>query len=118
MVECILSIHEAPSSIPGISTWKCFFSGSSLIAQLVKSLPEMQETPVQSLSQEDTLREKMATHSSILAWRIPWTEEPDRLQSVHRVPRVGHDLAMKLPPPSAYLRLLVFLLAILIPACD
>ena len=49
---------------------------SSLVAQLVKSLPAMWETQVQSLGREDTLRKEMATHSSILAWRIPWTEEP------------------------------------------
>ena len=49
---------------------------SSLAAQLVKSLPAVWETQVQSLGQEDTLEKEMATHSSILAWRIPWTEEP------------------------------------------
>ena len=49
---------------------------------MVKNLPARQETQVQSLSQEDTLEQGMANHSSILAWRIPWTEEPDRLQSV------------------------------------
>ena len=54
----------------------------SLIAQLVKNLPAMQETPVRFLGQEDPLEKDMATHSSILAWRIPWTEEPCRLQSM------------------------------------
>ena len=54
---------------------------ASLIAQLVKNLPAMQETRVQSLGQEDPLEKEMATHSSILAWRIPWAEEPGRLQS-------------------------------------
>ena len=49
---------------------------SSLVAQLVKSLPAVWETQVQSLGQEDTLEKEMATHSSILAWRITWTEEP------------------------------------------
>ena len=53
-----------------------------IIAQLVKNLPTMQETWVRSLGQEDPLEEGMATHSSILAWRIPWTEEPGRLQSI------------------------------------
>ena len=48
---------------------------ASLIAQSGKNLPAMQETWVQSLGQEDTLEEEMATHSSILAWRIPWTEK-------------------------------------------
>ena len=50
----------------------------------------MQETQVQSLSQEDPLEEGIATHSSILAWRIPWTEEPGRLQSIGSQ-RAGHD---------------------------
>ena len=50
--------------------------GASLVAQTVKNLPGMQETQVQSLDQEDPLEKGMATHSSILAWRIPWTEEP------------------------------------------
>ena len=49
------------------------------MAQMVKCLPTMQETRVQSLGQEDPLEKEMATHSSILAWRIPWTEEPDRV---------------------------------------
>ena len=57
-------------------------TGSSLIAQLVKNLPAMQEIRVQSLGQEDPLEQEMATHSSILAWRIPWTEEPGGLQFV------------------------------------
>ena len=51
------------------------------MAQVVKNLPAMQETWVLSLGQEDPLEEGMATHSSILAWRIPWTEEPGSLQS-------------------------------------
>ena len=51
------------------------------MAQMVKNLPAMQETQVQSLGREDPLEEGMATHSSILAWEIPWTEEPGRLQS-------------------------------------
>ena len=52
---------------------------ASLIAQLVKKLPGMQETQIQSLGQEDPLEKEMATHSSILAWRIPRTEKPGRL---------------------------------------
>ena len=55
---------------------------ASLVAQMVKNLPAIWETQVRSLGQEDLLEEGMATHSSILAWRIPWTEEPVRLQSV------------------------------------
>jgi len=52
------------------------------VVQTVKNLPAMQETWVRSLGQEDPLEKGMATHSSILVWRIPWTEEPDRLQSM------------------------------------
>ena len=54
---------------------------ASLVAQMVKNLPAMQETWVQSLGREDPLENEMATHSGILTWRIPWTEEPGRLQS-------------------------------------
>ena len=52
------------------------------MAQVVKNLPAMQETWVRSLGQKDPLEKVMATHSSILTWRIPWTEEPDGLQSM------------------------------------
>ena len=62
----------------------------SLVAQRLKRLPAIQETWVQSLGQEDPLEKEMATHSSILAWRIPWTEEPGGLQSTGSQ-RVGHD---------------------------
>ena len=57
---------------------------------MVKCLPTMQETWVLSLRQEDALEKEMATHSSTLAWKIPWTEEPGRLQSMG-LQRVGHD---------------------------
>ena len=63
---------------------------ASLVAQLVKSLPAMWETWVQSLGQEDPLEKEMATHSSILACRIPWTEEPGGLQSMGSQ-RVRHN---------------------------
>ena len=56
--------------------------GASLVAQMVKNLPAMQETQVGYLGGEDPLEKGMATHSSILAWRIPWTEEAGRLQSM------------------------------------
>ena len=62
----------------------------SLVAQTVKCLPTMQETGVQSLGWEDLLEKEMATHSSILAWKIPWMEECGRLQSMGSQ-RVGHD---------------------------
>ena len=60
------------------------------MAQMVENLPAMQETWVQSLGQEDPLEKDRATHSSILAWRIPWTEEPGGLQSIG-LQRVGHN---------------------------
>ena len=60
------------------------------MAQMVKNPPAKQETWVQSLGQEDPLEKEMATHYSILAWRIPWTEEPGGLQSMGWQ-RVGHD---------------------------
>ena len=66
--------------------------GASLVVQRIKRLPAMRETWVQSLGWEDPLEKDMATHSSILAWRIPWTEEPDGLQSMESQ-RDGHDWA-------------------------
>ena len=63
---------------------------TSLVAQTVKRLPTMWETRVQSLGLEDLLEKEMATHSSILAWKIPWTEKPGGLQFL-RSQRVGHD---------------------------
>ena len=63
---------------------------ASLVAQTVKNLPAIQETWVQSLGQKDPLEKEMATHSSILSWRIPWTEEPGELQSMGSR-RVKHD---------------------------
>ena len=67
-----------------VGNWAC------LVAQMVKNPPAAQEIWVQSLGREDLLEKEMATHSSILAWRIPQTEEPDRLQSMGSQ-RVGHD---------------------------
>ena len=61
-----------------------------MVAQLVKNLPAKQETQVQCLGWEDPLEKEMATHASILAWRIPWTEEPGGLQSIGPQ-RVGHN---------------------------
>ena len=72
--------------LPGAKLWW----GASLVAQRLKHLPAMQETWVQSLGREDPLEKEMATHSSTLAWRIPWREEPGRLQSMGSQ-RVGHD---------------------------
>ena len=65
------------------------------VAQTVKRLPAMQETQVRSLGQENPLEKEMATHSSIPAWKIPWTEEPGGQQSVE-LQRVGHNWATSL----------------------
>ena len=67
----------------------------AMVAQRLKRLPVMRETRVQSLGWEDSLEKEMATHSSILAWRITWTEEPGWLQSMGSQ-RVGHDRATSL----------------------
>ena len=86
-----------PSSIPGSGRsagegigYTLQYSWASLLAQLVKNPPARQETWVQSLSWDGPLEKGMATHSSILARRIPWAEEPDGLQSMWSQ-RVGHD---------------------------
>ena len=77
-------------------------ASASLVAQKVKNLPAIQETLVWSLCQEDLLEKEMATHSSILAWRIPWTEEPGGLQS-KGLQRVVHDRATNpfIPMPTS-----------------
>ena len=69
-------------------------TGASLVVQRLKCLPAMCETWVQSLGQEDPLEKEMATNSSILAWKIPWTEEPGGLESTG-LQRVGHNLMTK-----------------------
>ena len=84
-------IRMADSTCPFV--W--ILSLASLVAQRLKRLPAFQETWVQSLGREDPLEKEMATHSSILAWRIPWTEEPGGLQSMGSQ-RVGHDWAPSL----------------------
>ena len=80
--------------MPGSYLQSCWFNWprASLVAQMVKNLPAMQETWVWSLGQEDPLEEGMATHSSTLTWKILWTEEPGGLQSMG-LQRVGHDWA-------------------------
>ena len=72
----------------GPPTPLCALPAASLVAQIVENLPALGETQVRSLGREDPLEKGMATHSSILAWRIPWTEEPGGLQTWGR--RVGH----------------------------
>ena len=86
-----------PSLIPGLGIsagegigYPLQYSSASLVAQTVKNPPAMWETRVRSLGGKDPLEKGMATHSSILAWEIPWTEEPGRLQSMGSL-RVRHD---------------------------
>ena len=85
------SQHRNQTLISGISciSRQVLYHFTSLVAQMVKSLPAVQETRVQSLGQEDPLEKQMATHSTILAWRIPWMEEPGRVQSMG-LQGVGH----------------------------
>ena len=71
-------------------TYEKTFYGCFIMAQMVKCLPTMRETEVQSLRWEDLLEKEMATQSIILAWKIPWTEEPGRLQSMG-TQKVGRD---------------------------
>ena len=94
MAECLRRWTRNPLGSPraglnpadyGKSTFR-----DSLVAQRLKPLPAMQETWVRSLGQEDPLEKEMATHSSVLAWRISWTEKPGGLQSTGSQ-RVGHD---------------------------
>ena len=81
------SVTIPPFSFPGVQPHHPL---TSLVAQTLKNLPAIQETRVQSLGWEDPLEKEIATHSSILGWRIPWTEESGGLQSMGSQ-RVGHD---------------------------
>ena len=91
LVACFLSLFlENSYSLLQIFCTRCVYVEASLVAQTVKNLSAMQETRVRSLGQEDPLEKGMVIHSSILAWRIPWTEEPGRLQSMGSL-RVRHD---------------------------
>ena len=85
-------VSSENKSIPVVNINICvlLFKMASLLAQMVKRLPGMRETWVRPLGWENTLEKEMATHSSTLAWKIPWTEEPGRLQSMGSQ-RVGHD---------------------------
>ena len=74
----------------GSSRGRCRNDWASLVAQTAKNLPAVQEMGVRSLGGEDPPENRMAAHSSVLAWRIPWTEEPGGLQSMGSQ-RVGHD---------------------------
>ena len=80
---------------------------TSLVAQMVKCVPTMQETRVQSLGQGEPLEKEMAAYSSILAWKIPWIEEPGRLQSM-RSQRVRHDWVTSLQLPCSTSQIIIF----------
>ena len=82
--------HKLESRLPGKVSVTSDMQRISLVAQTVKHLLTMWETRVQSLGREDPLEKEMATNSSTLAWKIPWTEEPSRLQSMGSL-RVEHD---------------------------
>ena len=85
-----LKVESSQKSLFEVLVVIPFTLGTSLVAQMVKRLPKMWKTRFQSLGREDLLEKAMATHSSILAWKIPWMEEPGRLQSTGSQ-RVGHD---------------------------
>ena len=89
------SIRVFPSKSTLRTRWPKYWSFSFSISPLVKCLPTMRETRVRFLNREDHLEKKMAIHSSTLAWKIPWTEEPDRLQSMESQ-RVRRDWATSL----------------------
>ena len=84
------SIRNSTGKPPNVSVSEPGILRASLVAQMVKHLPTVQETCVRSLGREDPLEKELATHSSTLAWKIPWTEEPGRLLSLG-LQRVGHD---------------------------
>ena len=86
----VFSRYVLRNGIVGSYGSSIFSFRASLVAQMVKRLPTMWETRVQSLDREDPLDKEMATHSSILAWKIPWMEDPGRLQSMG-LQRVRHD---------------------------
>ena len=90
LLNCRQNLYQL--SYEGSPCWTFIFTITlpSLAAQTVKRLPSMQKTRVRSLGPEDPLEKEMATHSSTLAWKIPWMEEPGRLQSMGSQ-RVRHD---------------------------
>ena len=105
----LLPFLSHPSIMSITKSWQyyllVFFLLASLRSQMVKNLPAVQETQVQSLGWEDPLEKEMETHSSILAWEIPWTEEPGGLQSTGSQ-RVRHNLVTKPHVPLSFLHLL------------
>ena len=93
-------VEDAPWSFIS-ATYIFKFGQASLVAQRVKHLPVIRKTQVQSLGREDPLEKEIATHSSILAWRIPWTEETEGLQFMGSQ-RVWHNWATTLSLPNLY----------------
>ena len=87
--------HDHESIVKKLNGYLGCTCWASLVAQTVKRLPTMQETRLRSLGRKDLLEKAMVTHSSTLAWKIPWTKEPGRLQSMG-LQRVGHDWAASL----------------------
>ena len=85
-----MGLHRVGHDRSDLATAAAELNRASLVAQMVKNLPARRETWIRSLTQEDPLEKEMATHSSILAWRIPWTEEPGELLSMESH-RVRHD---------------------------
>ena len=103
--EQTLGNGEGQGSLACCSPWghkELDMTWTSLVAQMVKRLPTMQETQVWSLGREDPLEKEMAPHSSILAWKIPWTEDPVRLQSMG-LQRIGHNWVTSLLLHSLHL---------------
>ena len=94
LLHCSVTMVDKLVNLPKVTQGECYVPSGvkriSLVAQMVKHLPKMRETWVRSLGREDPLEKEMATHSSTLAWKIPWMEEPGRLQSVG-LQRVRHD---------------------------
>ena len=103
--EIVVNCSDSRNRLPMFKFWLLLllwlqeYQSVTLVVQSVKNLPAVQKTQVQSLGWEDTLEKEMATHASILAWKIPWTEKPGRLQ----VTRVTHNLATK-PPTQIPIR--------------
>ena len=109
-VQQIVWVH-AKSLFDGLSgNW------TSLVAQMLRRLPTMQETQVQSLGWEDLLEKEVATHCSILAWKIPWMEDPGRLYSPWGLQRVGHDWASEQEYPYVHVIKTMLLLLLLLPS--
>ena len=106
--ESACNAGDNSGSIPGLGRspgegigYPLQYFWASLVTQMVKHLPTMQETWVRSLGWEDPLEKEMATHSSTLAWKIPWTKEPGRLQSME---------SQRVQPPNTYVDHMYFLL--------